>query len=800
VGDPTAFVAVSGSTVGGDIRTTVHLHVRTQRAAAAVVAVRPDQRADTGFVGREDELSQLLASLDPNASTAHPTRPSTETLEGLTAGRLMVTSVAGAPGVGKTALAQAAARAAVAREWFPGGVLTMDLHGYDTDSAEIVWPAQLYAALLRGLGVPGENVPATEPEQGTVYHQLLVQLAEQARPVLLVLDNVGDAEQVLPLLPQGTFGHRILVTSRDTLGALPDARLLDLAVLKPEASVRLLDVGLRRRWPGDARVDAAPGAAARLVEVCGFLPLALQIVAALLGDEPERPIGELATELADEGTRLGGLTYGPRWAVRAAFDLSHRRLTAEHAWLFRVLAAIPGADTSLAVAAAATDLPEPVARAGLMALCRAHLLEQHQPGRWRMHDLIRLYADEQLPDTERAARFERVLGYYRRTAELARRRFTAVPADSGPAGFDTPAEAMAWVVSEGTGLVAAARQAMRTHPEHSVYLARDLTPILPRARLLSDWVTIATVAVSASEATPDGRLAATAWNILGMALREVRRFEEAIAALQRSLAMFGEVGDRYNEAQAWGNLGNALQEARGFEEAIAALQRAGAMFREVGDRHGEAKAWNNLGAALQQARRFEEAIAAHKVAGEVYREVGDRHGEAKAWNNLGAALQQARRFEEAIAAHKVAGEVYREVGDRHAEGQTRNNLGVSLRSAGRVEESIAAHQWAEELLREAGDRHGEGKARGNLALSLSGVGRFEEAIAAHQVAIAILAELGDGYGEAQTSTYLGDLLAQQGRLGEAKVAWIRARDLYAAAKAESETAEVRRRLTEGGQP
>lgn len=124
---------------------------------------------------------------------------------------------------------------------------------------------------------------------------------------------------------------------------------------------------MQTRWPGDGR----------LVALYGRLPLAVQIAAALLDDEPERPLAVLARELADEGGRLRALDYGPRWAVRAAFDLSRRRLDEPVARLFRLLAAVPGTDIGLAVAAVVADRPEGEVRAGLRALCRAHLVLRH---------------------------------------------------------------------------------------------------------------------------------------------------------------------------------------------------------------------------------------------------------------------------------------------------------------------------------------------------------------------------------------------------------------------------------------
>lgn len=283
---------------------TVYVDARARGAAAVVRAVRPDPAADAGFVGRATEMTELLTLLAPHPGTDSGTAPANANANANAAGGVVVVSaVAGAPGVGKTALAHAAARAAVTRGWFPGGAVTVDLHGYDPDPAQVVWPTQLYPGLLRALGVSGEQIPPEETGQATVYHQVLDQLAEAGRAVLVVLDNVGDPDQVAALLPHATGGHRALVTSRDSMARLLGARLLDLHVLDPDAAVHLLDTGLRRRDPADRRVTGDPGAAGQLVELCGRLPLAVQIVAALLADEPDRPLTGMVADLTDEQHR-----------------------------------------------------------------------------------------------------------------------------------------------------------------------------------------------------------------------------------------------------------------------------------------------------------------------------------------------------------------------------------------------------------------------------------------------------------------------------------------------------------------
>ena len=119
---------------------------------------------------------------------------------------------------------------------------------------------------------------------------------------------------------------------------------------------------LRAARPGDDRITSDPQAAGQLAGVCGGLPLALRITAALLAADPALTAAELADQLADEVGRLAALRYDDGGgtsapSVAAAFDLSYRHLDEAAARLFRLLAVNPGPDVSTAAAAALTGQP-----------------------------------------------------------------------------------------------------------------------------------------------------------------------------------------------------------------------------------------------------------------------------------------------------------------------------------------------------------------------------------------------------------------------------------------------------------
>ena len=256
-----------------------------QLMATARLALAQLPSAVVGFTGREGELAILAGLLDP-AGSAEP---------------VIMSAVAGLAGIGKTTLAVEAGHAARQQGWFPGGVLFIDLHGYDEVPVQ---STQALEALLLALGVAAERIAPGLDERAALYRSVLAQTEE---PVLVIADNASSEAQVRPLVP-GCGPHKVIVTSRHTLADL-GARLVDVTVLDHDAGVELLDAALRAARPEDDRIASDTEAATRLARLCGGLPLALQISAALLKGDPTLSAAELAGELAVESERLERLRY-----------------------------------------------------------------------------------------------------------------------------------------------------------------------------------------------------------------------------------------------------------------------------------------------------------------------------------------------------------------------------------------------------------------------------------------------------------------------------------------------------------
>ncbi|GGV83756.1 tetratricopeptide repeat protein [Streptomyces griseoloalbus] len=665
------------------LREVVGVQVVIQQGGAAVpeaVAGLPPRPG--GFTGRERETRELLRALDPAGA-----RPAESAAT-------LVAAVSGLGGIGKTALAVETAHLARERGWFPGGILFIDLHGYDR---EPVTADRALQALLRALGTPPEHIPTTTDERAALYRSTLAARAHERGAVLVLADNASSPDQVRPLLP-GDSRHHVLATSRDRLPQL-GARLVPLDQLSPREAYELLDRALRIADPCDSRVVDDPDTAERLAGLCGHLPLALQIAAALLAEDPGKPVTELVAELAESHDRLDHLHDGER-SVRAAFELSYRRLPPEHARLLRLLALAPGPEVSDEVVAALVGVGEPPVR-DLKALARAHLVERGSGRRWwRLHDLVRVFGvgvvagDAGLREEGEAAR-ERVLGFYVRWADAADDRLRWLPGAAEPERFEDRGQALAWLDGERAGLVAAVGWGREERfAGAAVRLAQCLGEYLSWRRYFDDLIAVAEVARQAAHRSGDRLDEAIGWDHLGLTLRKAGRAGEAIDAHTRSRDLFQAAGNRVGEALAWDHLGLALQVAGRVEEAIDAHTRSRDLHQDAGDRRREARAWNNLGNALGVAGRAGEAIDAHSRSRDLYQITGDRHGEGRAWNNLGVALWEAGRVEEAVEAYGKDLEICREFEDWYGEGQTLHNLARVHEDARRPAEARAAYLQA----------------------------------------------------------------------------------------------------------
>ncbi|MBB5939858.1 AfsR/SARP family transcriptional regulator [Streptomyces zagrosensis] len=691
-------------------------------AAYLVTAVRPAQlpAAAADFTGRV----RLVAELTDHLSTAD--------------GRVMpVSAVAGIGGVGKTTLAVQVAHAV--RSHFPDGQLYVDLRG--TDPTAAAEPETVLASFLRALGIPDEAIPADAEERAALYRTALA-----GRRVLTLLDNARDASQVRPLLP-GTEGCAALITSRARL-ALAGARLVDLEVTTPEESLTLFT-----RIVGHDRVSVEQDAAREVVTACGRLPLAIRIAASRLCARRTWTVAVLAARLSDERRRLDELRAGDL-AVAASFELGYSQLDPRQARAFCLLGLPDAPDISLPAAAALLDMGAADAERLIESLVDASLLETAAPGRYRFHDLVRLYAraraDRDQPPAQREGALSRLLDFYlasaagvyaltrpgdRLVAHLAR-------TDHDGLVFDGQEAALDWLFPEVHCLLTTIHQSLNDSMRHRACDLLLVIKDLAESGAASRSYQLAVRACrDAARAAHDARAEGRACLLLSQCCRIASKYDEADSWAAQALELAATAGDPVPLCEAHTERGIvALPQGRCID-AVAHFEAALAAFSADGNRPGVAGSLSNISRVYAATGRAESAVTLAAKAVALYEDTGMALRLANGWYALGLALCQAGRHAEALAYLTRALDRFKQNRQRLWEGSTHARLAEVYLATQRPAD--AAHHAERSLeLRSVGGEQRRATVLTVLGKALAAMGQIDRARACWGEALAVHQRLG----------------------------------------------------------
>lgn len=735
-----------------------------RRAPEGKVVPQQLPAAARHFTGRQAELDLLAAQVaamaqDPDGG-----------------GTVVISAIDGMAGIGKTALAVCAAHLVAAH--FPDGQLFLDLHGY-TAGQKPRAAGEALDWLLRALGVPAGRIPADAEQAAALYRQCLADTR-----TLIVLDNAASEAQVRPLLPGGD-SCLVLVTSRRRLKGLDDAHSLALDLLSPPDAVALL-----RAVAGPGRIAPGDALAQEIAGLCGHLPLALRIAGSLLRHRPAWPLEHLAGRLRDQRRRVSVLRDGER-ELAAVFDLSYAGLDERHRLLWRSLGLAPGPDLDV-YAAAALVQDDPVTVTALLEdLVDHNLLGSDEPGRYRLHDLMRVHARTLAaadPQPDRDAALERLLRYYAYTAQTASAAVARMPRPAptiaAPAHAPEPADAetaRAWLRREHPALAAAFAQAHAAGlDEHVIALAAGLAEILQTDAPYPRALAIHQAAAETAERLDRPAARAGALNDLGRVQYDLGDYPAMDKTLTRALELCRSLGDGLGEGNALTYLGRSRYVTGDLSGAEDAHSRALALYRDLGSSLGEANALTDLGRAWTLTGDYARADDAHMRALEIYRSLGHRLGEAFTLTFLGTVSTMTGDYAAAEQTLSSALGLYRSQGHRQGEAN-------ALADLGRVRSLIGDHGGAQQayvralvIYRAFGHRLGEAYTLTQLGGVRTLTGDLAGAVDALTRALEINRSLGDRLGQANALTYLGRAQTRAGRYAEAEQALTRALEIYRA--------------------
>ncbi|WP_051187772.1 AfsR/SARP family transcriptional regulator [Nocardia tenerifensis] len=660
----------------------------------------------TDFVGRE-ELTHELAEVLAAESGSRP-----------------VIAITGLGGVGKTTLAVHLAHRT--RERYPDGLLYLDLGGMDEHprSADM-----LLAVALRAFGVEPGDLPSGLTERIDLWRNIMA-----GKRVLLVLDNARDVAHLTPLLP-GSGTAAVLVTSRSSLAELFGARLVPLDVLTQDEAWTLLERTVSAR-----RLSAEPDAAHEIVRACGHLPVSLRIVGARLSSRPTWSLAAIAERLADERGRLAELAVG-NTSVESVFRDSYRQLAPELARAFVLVAFSDAPDLSVAAIAALIDREQADAERICETLVDLSMLQTPERGRYRYHDLLRVFARGV---ADRAQRLEwpqamrRLIDFYLASAKnIVELRDPGVGTDyyaaTEMAGqrFADEKQCAAWAMSERFGLVALYRQVAELADARTRTLAVDLALSLA-------------VGGDAGEHLP--------------------QVAHVLEALSRAAE---DDGDHRTMARA--QLAAAVARLVGMADLSAArtLRNAGALLQDLGDGPGAILAEQMLGTAMAYQENVDLAVAHFRRAIELGRQHGNRWVEGMGWGTLARAYGNAGRWPEALDAAERALRIARLVGSLRLESMALHELGFATWPADPARARALCEQ-ALDVARRDGRRHQEGWALARLAEVTLYSGDAATAVPIAAEAVRALTEVSASVRRLRAMWVYGCALSAVGRDGEAE--------------------------------
>ncbi|MFF9346032.1 BTAD domain-containing putative transcriptional regulator [Streptomyces sp. NPDC014734] len=711
--------------------------------AARVVPVTLPSHGD--LVGREKEMRVLEAS------------PTTGTV-------IALQTITGMGGVGKTHIALHAARRLAAQ--YPDGQIHIDL-GAHSQGRRPLSPESALTTLLRAFGVSAGELP---DDLGGLVSQWRTLLS--TRRAVIVLDDAVDADQVRPLLP-GPSASLIIITSRHRLTGLPGVRSLVLDVLPEDDASRLF-----RRFAGEERTpDAAD--VARIVHLCGYLPLAVEIAAGRLVSRPSWTTSHLIKKLSRTHGRLDEIRDGYR-EIAGVFEMSYATLTPDQRTSFRMLSRYLGQDFDLHAASALTSLPLDSVERVLESLLDAHLIQEPAPDRYRFHDLIgefaRTLASTGKQEEDHRLAVERLIDFYVQAAEHADvmiypdhslRKTPPAPTFLLPEWPDAAA-ATGWLTQELTALLSAEQYARtQGHAHRAARLARALARFLDEAGYWGAARRMHEPAARYWLEAGDRRAAVRALTDLGTALARSSRYEHSLDAGHSALELAGTLDDPEAEAETRHLLGVIHWNLGNHQEALSLQTQALERRLRTGGDLQLSKSRNNLGITHLYLKNYAEAMGCFASALSGFRRTGEIQEELKALNNI-ADLHSITGDQE--SSRRLLNKI---LGSPHAAANpltratSQVNLANTMKIPEELNEALSLYRDALLTLHRLGDRRNTSITLHHMGLAFEAAGDDDRAVAHHERALDVATGIGAAHDRLQALCRLGATERRLGRTGAA---------------------------------
>ncbi|WP_327252019.1 AAA family ATPase [Streptomyces sp. NBC_01244] len=613
----------------------------------------------TDFVGRRRELKELREDI---------ARTGLDTLSGrkAKAPRARVLLVAGRPGSGRTALAEALVREIA--DDYPDGVLKVRL---TAPTGEAVATERAVRTLLEGLGQP------TPPGAAEDDLSSALRTALAGRRMVLLVDDASDPHQVDALLPD-TPECLVVVTAEGPLTGIPDVRPCTLGGLDTPSAVRMLVHRI-----GDIRVANDPRAAEALAEECGGQPAALALAGGWLAARPKASVADVGKQLHDMPTAVGG-------PLAKAFRLVYESLPQPAQRTLRLLPLAPAGLVDSHVASALAGCSVAAAQSTLEDFAALGLLRPAHDGLYLLPGCLAPLLQALLKAKERPAEVQlaRARMLERTVRLLLSCRAMAEPdADGhdGPGGlvgapekldgvpralrFADRRAAETWLDTRLPALLAAASLAVADGELDTLArrfvaaLARALSEHRGTAGAAPELYGLHRLVLDVAERRDLHREQAAALLNLADLDAETGRTREALDRYRAALDAGKAANDPYASGRAMESVGGAHQELGDWHRASDWFGRALSHALARGERADEARLYGRLGNVHTYAGRYGDALRSWRAASAGYRKLADVPGQAKALSEMARIQEYAGRPEESLHTCREAVELARKAGD-----------------------------------------------------------------------------------------------------------------------------------------
>ncbi|MER7249454.1 tetratricopeptide repeat protein [Kribbella sp. NPDC000426] len=683
------------------------------------------------FTGRAAQVDAILSVLrDPTAAGS---------------AAVGLVTVSGMGGIGKTTLAVHAAHQLA--DSYPGGQLYLNLRGYGPGAP--MSPGDGQRHLLRSLGFDVTSIPDDVDEAAAVLRSQLA-----GRRVLMLLDNVADVGQVLPLLP-GSAGSAAIITSRGSLVNLPGARQILLDALSESESVELLAGVI-----GPGRVAAEPDATRVLSSYSGRLPLAIRLVGGRLAARPTWPIQHFVDLLQDEERRLDSLgsdETGVRASIASSvhfLETSDRELDRQAAAALPLLTVPDGSDLTTEVVAALLQLPRRRADAIVERLADLNLLESVAPSRYRFHDLIRAYgrevADRTLSQADRDQALARVVRFYTQAGWVChalthptspRLPLATVGTSELLPAFGGREPSLRWLDGEQRNLLDRVRQARQSGLADDVLLAETALAFFGYHESRRRWQEMRELGAGAIElAQRHDRPATAAWLQHDSAIPDAENGDPgaAIARVLVALEMFRAIDDLFGQARCCSSLAYLLGLEGRIDEALEYARAALSLSRAIRDQTLEGVALTAVAGLYDRVGDFERADTAFAEGIALAKQANDTRAMFKRYVNAGFAHLQVGRYQDAVEMALQALDVMVRAGDSTFQAESHHLLALAYAAQGRYDTAVSHIDSGLRSARTADDPEREGRLYIELARINAATGRRSDAIEQLNTALRLL--------------------------------------------------------------